>query len=464
MSRERLEELRKKKRLAELRAKRDGAAAAPAPAPEPQPAPQPEEPGLGAKALDYGLRALDYAGGLGRTAATGYVDIARAIMGQPAISQPGDAMAALRGQAPTVSERLERGGVGDMGSVGIPFTDMKVTGRDAVGFAGDVLTDPLTYASLGASAVAKAGQAGKVAAKATTPMQELTRKIGEMTYRSGLKNVDKEVSEYGGKKLSKVLLDEGAPTGSMKQVKEYTEQVLVPKYDATRKDLYAQVDSGGATVDASFAQDKAREVINRMRQDPGLRDKANAMSEFVDKYTQEGAVTVQQMSDWKTNLYNALPDAAFNPDRTLSNWGKKVQKALSEGFKDEIENAGNFVRKGLGDDISKVNEKWGTVLQSQKPMAREARKAETVDSFTSVDAILTGAMAADPVMAGGALALKKGADAAKTTGARTRVGKGLMSVAPWADPAGRRAIIDSQRQPENRAGIGAWQSVQTMSN
>lgn len=415
------------------------------------PAPQPEGPGLGAQALDYGMRALDYAGGVGRYAASGYADLARAAQGQEPIGRPEDLQRVLQGQAPTTSEYLERSGAGKMGSAQIPFTDMEVTGRDVVGFAGDVALDPLTYASLGASAVGKLGKAGKAAEAALTPMARGVEKTGEKVYKSAFKNVDKHLADTGTKPLSEVMLKEGAPTGNLKATQDFTVNELMPKYDAQRQALYSQVDEAGATVDPFYAQEKARDVIQKMQNDPGLRDKAADLGKFVDKYAEEGPVSVGQMSEWKTNLYNALPDSAFrvteSGGKQLSNWGKKVQKALSSGFKEQIERAGDFVQPGLGKEIDKVNESWGAVIQSQKPLAREVKKAETKNMLTQVDAMMGGAMLADPIMFGGGLAAKKTVQAASTPRGRTNIGKAMQSAAPWVDPLARRA------------SVGAWGSA-----
>ncbi len=119
-----------------------------------------DDPGVGSQILDYGLRGLDYAGGLGRVSAAGITDLANMALDRPTVTREGDVMSALQGQAPTTEEYLDRAGMEDG------------TARTALGFAGDVALDPTTYMSGGLSALTKLGKmgkAGKAAALVAAP-------------------------------------------------------------------------------------------------------------------------------------------------------------------------------------------------------------------------------------------------------------------------------------------------------
>jgi hypothetical protein len=82
-----------------------------------------EEPSFGAKALDVGGRALDYAGGIARTGlanspAGSMADMLQAYLRKkPLVSQPGDIGRALVGKAPRSDEYMERAGIPEGGSL-----------------------------------------------------------------------------------------------------------------------------------------------------------------------------------------------------------------------------------------------------------------------------------------------------------------------------------------------------------
>jgi len=122
----------------------------------PEPVEQQDEQGLGSQIFDYGMRALDYTGGLTRTAIAGAAD---PFVEGDLVNQD-DVINALKGKAVTTEEVLDRSGMED-GAL-----------RTGLGFAGDVALDPTTYMSGGISALAKLGKAGKlgkVAALAAAP-------------------------------------------------------------------------------------------------------------------------------------------------------------------------------------------------------------------------------------------------------------------------------------------------------
>ena len=206
----------------------------------------------GAKAVGGGLlTALDYLGGLSRTnianqleeisKAAGEVTKKDATLGQrakgllktaayvnplagPALlaseyfgtPEAGDVVGkeelvkAVKGEAPSSSEYLEKAGVPELGSVQVPLLGEaiggvnsmltgneltpeqiqelgKVTGRGVLGFGGDILTDPLTYLTGGLS---KAGKAGEAVQKTVQAPKTLIQQAGKKLYGSGLKSAD----------------------------------------------------------------------------------------------------------------------------------------------------------------------------------------------------------------------------------------------------------------------------------
>jgi len=181
-----------------------------------------------------------------------------------------------------------------------------------------------------------------------------------------------------------------------------------------------------------------------MRADPGLKPMADSLQETLDRYKAGGKVDIGTLSDWKTNLYNALPQAAYDANGRLSAPAKQFQKALASDFREAIVDAGNKAEKGLGDKIDSINDKWGSLIQADKPMTMQIRRGNTPNLITPVDAMLTGVgtMAThNPIETLGLLAAKKAADASKTTFARTTAGKGLLDV-------GKSGLLDSAIRQE----------------
>jgi len=160
------------------------------------------------------LKTIGYPAGLART---GIASGIGAVTDTP-IGTTDDWKNALAGEAPSTGEYLQKAGVPEgalSSAVPSAYSDtgnewfklkkggmLDPTLRGTVGFAGDVATDPMTYASLGASALAKKGMtgvAGKIADKADMAMNPLARLLanrGSAIYRSGLKNVDEFLARY----------------------------------------------------------------------------------------------------------------------------------------------------------------------------------------------------------------------------------------------------------------------------
>ena len=88
--------------------------------------------------VDILLKGLDYAGGLGRVSGAGLVNIPYSLSTGQSLTKEDDVLKALRGEAPSTAEYLNRAGVSG-------------TSADVLGFVGDVALDPTTYLSGGAT-------------------------------------------------------------------------------------------------------------------------------------------------------------------------------------------------------------------------------------------------------------------------------------------------------------------------
>lgn len=165
-----------------------------------------EEPGMlkkaGLAALDYGGRALDYAGGLARTGVASQIDDVRSLVGKDRLLKEDDLWNALKGKALPTSEYLERTGVpagysmsdalsGAYSDSGDEWLKLKKGGwadptmRGAAGFVGDVALDPLTYLTLGTGAAAKTALKSGAKAAATSGAEALVKAGGAIS-REGI--------------------------------------------------------------------------------------------------------------------------------------------------------------------------------------------------------------------------------------------------------------------------------------
>lgn len=181
-------------------------------------------------AVDYTARGLDYAGGLVRTAIADAALPAEQIAGE-------DWQKALRGQALPSSEILKRSGVSEIATLSDALPELyskddsgllrkggwaDPSARGALGLALDVVADPLTYFTLGASNLGKAG-------KLLKPGSAALESGGKAIYKSGLKRIDQEALKYGKEPVSDVLMKygiSGSADAIQKQMDNLSEKLL----------------------------------------------------------------------------------------------------------------------------------------------------------------------------------------------------------------------------------------------
>lgn len=391
--------------------------------------------------LGPALRVADAPGGFMRT---GLANAAGLVSGQGNIVTEEDLAKTAWGEAPRSEEYLKRLGVPEGPSLG------GVSARQAAGFVGDVVTDPI-------GRIAK----GLGIAKEISPLSAGAEKAGESMYKSGLKNVDKIVVEKGKAPVSDLLL-EARKTGSVEKLSKDASKIgddLMGK----RGQLYQKASDAGAVVDMTAAVSGARKQLAKLRANPGMREVADKLEGFLNKYEGEGFVDIQSVSDWKTALYDSLPQNAFGPNGKVKGPVKAFEKTLSRDFKTAIERAADEVAPGLGKEISKINDKLGTVITAKKPFATEIKKAVTPNYLTVMDAmgpgslgLLSGTTTGSPVTgalsAAGALALKKGAEASRTAGFRTKGGLLLKDTGESGllDAGARRTVIDYMKKKDDK--------------
>lgn len=355
------------------------------------------EPGIGMKALDVTGRVLDYAGGFSRA---GLAEVAGIATGNPNLVTEEDLKAAVKGKGPDSAEYLRRLGVPEGGSIDTPLG--KVTIRGASGFALDIATDPLT-------ALTKLVKKAPYLAKIVNAPGAASEALGEAVYKSALPK--------GAKIAGDVLIESGAPMGGTAKIAQKVKD-LSETMAKTRQGLYDKANQLGVSIDSAFPLKRAEAVLTEMRKDPGLAPAVQELEQLLGRYKGAGKVPVDVVSEWKTNLYDALPATAFNGAK-LKGKSKMFKRALAADFREAIVQAGNKAEPGLGDAINVLNDKWGTLLSATHPL----------EKATQASGGRLGTMIDGAVLAGGGVkgvALKKSYDIATSPFAKTVVGRALM--------------------------------------
>ncbi len=390
-------------------------------------------------------KALDYAGGVVRTAAA--APFTENI-------ETGDVLNALLADPKSGSEILEALGVPESGSLSQLAPSLynetgkgwqlkkggmlDPTGRGAMGLALETVTDPLTYFTLGASKAAGQG----------------IKKSGEAVYESGLKMIDRsaEIAGKGNKAFSKTAMKYGL-TGSAEEIAEKASQLADDLYRQQQQilkeagDMGAKVDAGrvlnrtikkaeniasGKNIKpvrqaASGVSDVVKDVMSFGSEVPASTVKSQVASSLVSETGQpilkeviqevpgKVALSPLEASSIKSQLYNLLGDNAY---ATLAKdkGGSKLFKDAARSIKTGVESAVSKADPNLGAKLKQVNTDLGNILSSRKALQRETNKEIAKNALTSVDAALIVASPATAVS-------KKFGDIFKGPWARTKGGK-----------------------------------------
>lgn len=461
------------------------------------------EPDLGDKAWgaaewawDKALSGLDYLGGWGRTLTADAVD---ALVGSGDAVTSEDYAKALRGKAPGTSQYMERMGVpeGPRLSDTIPglYSDdgegiftlkrggaFDPTARGAGGFVGDILLDPATYATFGTNALVKLGgkaaKAAKVADVILRPSDKLLQWTGKAIYKRPFKALDAE-SKAMGKKIpfSDLAWDElgvGSKTGLAHKAAKLSDH-----YDKVREGLYKQADDAGARVNLDKAVLNAEANVADMAKIPSQEEAADAIDKLIARHRKairlpdqremefnnafgQGALnagrslSMGEASSWKTGLYDTLPNSAFSQAAKTTE-GHRVVKEFARDIDKAMVDEANRVVPGLGDQISNIDDRWGTLLTSAERLNKEALKESQRRIVTAMDLLAGHALLGGfgPQNATKYLLMKKALDATDYALPMTILGKAVN----WS---GRTGVLDPVLRQELLMATGQRPSPWTL--
>lgn len=300
----------------------------------------PEDPGFGGKALDYGLRALDYPGGLIRTGAAGLIGVAG----------KDDFKKAFVGQAPGSADYLERAGLDEGPRFDLnPLAEGDTSLRDIEGFGLDVVSDPLTLVAKGVKGAK--GLIGKAGRLATRPIGEALESTGKKTYKSGLKRIDQEVAKYGKEPVSDVLMNERI-TGSAREIFDKM-NILGEKLFNERTDILKGATRKGAEVDMQRAVREAQGVVNKMLNvdNPETVKAAQLMQKRINKYLARLPKEPEQVLRELPRQGISLPESEI---QLLGDYTKPERKFLDLPVQGDLVPGGALVDKG-GEEVIDAN-------------------------------------------------------------------------------------------------------------
>jgi hypothetical protein len=398
-------------------------------------------PSIGAQALDYTGRALDYGRGVAVTTAAQGAELIDQAMGGGESEKPMDIVSGddwkntFKGKAPSLDEYLRRMGVPEGGS--LKFGDTKITARGAAGFTGDMAMDPLT-------AVAKLVKQIPYLHKLINAPGAASEALGEAIYKTATSTADAKLVKKGAAKLGtrpvgEALIDAGAPIGGAVKLAEKV-NAQAQLMGKMRKGLYDRATELGVTIDTGYPLKRAEAVLKEMQENPGLRGAASELMRMMDAYKTEGKVSIDMLSKWKTQLYESLPKSVWGANGKLTTQAKKFKAALAADFRHIIVEAGNKAERGLGDSINTINDKWGLLLDATDPMT-----AQAVAASGKLGQMIDGAVLASG--SASAYATKKAFDMAMSPYAKTLAGKALMAAGKndLVNRAVRQSFAEKQR-------------------
>jgi hypothetical protein len=442
-------------------------------------------------------KGLDYLGGTLRTTAA--TDLSQ-IPGMPKLADKKEVIKGLEfGGFPGTDKFLERGGVPQLGTLSgalshVPVADqwfedpkpgepdswlhpnkggiLDITGRGALGFLGDTLTDPLTYATFGGAPAAKAGtraaealakEAGQTAVgaaareaaqsvgkaasrvipaqvpeaiantlrKAARAPTNALRSVGDKLYESGLGPLIKK-GEKTGKDVAESYYRQGINTvGDIGDKVRAAAARLKLSRDAT---LRAADAAGGEASRATMFQPVVDQLDQLVRDRRMTEEQATKIYlDLVDQYGRGGEPSLSLATQWKTDTRAGLPGNYWqqfkpsNPDlanRLEALTGDSMQRTVERGVSDKLGSQ-------AGERFAQENKDLGTMLDTMNTahdFGHSARKVKMMDPIDWL--LLSGEVYSNGAGRGIPYGLKKTLDVARNPRAQLPTGYWLKR---WAD-------------------------------
>lgn len=416
--------------------------------------------------LDYAGRGLDYAGGMVRGGIAGGLEAATG----KELVRAEDVMA---GRAPSSAEILQKleipegyslseivpGMYSETGDELLKFQKggmLDPTVRGAAGLALDVATDPLTYPTMGLSALGKVGRAIKAG---LTPVGTLAGKRSQQLYKKAFETVDTNLKPLGKPYKIADILSREKFTGNMMEAADRVKQIN----DASGQNIGAilkEAASKGASVDLMKEFDPALKYAQELR---GMATpEAAKLAQEIDErimYAWEktgGKIPVDEANNLKSFINDRIKESGFaaGDEAALSTQARKaIAGDLSGGIKRAVNKADPKLSKSLSEEFkvySSTSDKVQDEIFKQAKTVKERREGFLGTGLTAVDLMLAGMGAQTGQWA--PLAVKKAGEAAMSTKGRTTraaLGKTVEENKRIIDPVLRQGLwIDMMKKNE----------------
>jgi hypothetical protein len=340
--------------------------------------------------------------------------------------------------------------------------------RGVVGTALDMVTDPLTYESMGASAAGKviANQNARAMERGTlnitlkdrlrdafqamkkplstlgAPTKNAAEYTGNAMYRSQMRPLDKVAVEAKKGRVSPLLMENKVwgPWSWIDQGIQDKAKVLEGRASklASHMDDLDPVSPGMGIgvgdrpkggVDMWETMDEGQKATDALKgRTAELEDLRKVLQDQINFIKGQGQKTRKHAIRVKSDLYNTIPDSAWDA-ASRSTPGGAVKRQMAHGIKRATEtvpaDAGPELKQ-LAGELGPTTEEWGRFLTVKDEAAKEAAKEANRAWLTRSDVIGGAGMnaAGTAGTAGSYLAVKKGLDALRAP--LTRSGAGLM--------------------------------------
>lgn len=150
-------------------------------------------------------------------------------------------------------------------------------------------------------------------------------------------------------------------------------------------------------------------------------------------------MSLEAASQRKTDLYNALKDAAYQG--TTSGPTVEAKKEIARGLKEAVRQSASKVEPGLGSQIENIDYQLAPLLAAEKPLITEVGKSERAKPMGQVS---MGALAAKPLVGLTMLATK----AASSVPGSTKLGYGMSKIgeSPEAQQLWRMLLLNEAQK------------------
>lgn len=425
-----------------------------------------------ARAAGYVPKGLDYQGGAVRGAVGRQLGLVTPEEADKAVS--------MEGAWPSSAEMLKRAGMGGEASpadlvhylpLASPETKAMIWGllknswadvsaRDALGFVSDVVTDPLTYETGGASAIARPLLSNpKTWAKAPLWLQERVARgpqevisgLGKTLYERGLRPV-MEFGERKGKDVADVFYRHGI--WSTKNLGSTVSQKTA-SLKKSRDAIQTAADGTGARVKREAAFDPMFKELAAMVDNRLLTpDEAEKLlDDFSERYYRGADPTTTEATGWKTQVRRGLPSTAWdNLKHKSPDEAERIARATGKGLQEETEaTVGRALGPEKQKEFKRLNSDLGTFLTTHEKANALGNQHKPILNLEDY-LVLTGEMQnramGGPVPPGLMIGTKKTFDILRRPEIQVPLGYGLQKLGrgkfsgPATSTGARRWFLD----------------------